>query len=60
MTFNAAMEEYEKLRGTAGGEYVLSEMKRLGLTTKTDEGKAKFADLVEAAFGQSYGYPWGI
>ena len=60
MTFDESMERWEGLRGTNGGTWVLDEMKRLNQTTKTDEGKRTFADLVEQALSQTYGYPWGM
>lgn len=58
MTFNEAMDKWENLRSTPGGEWVLKEMKLRDLTTKTDEGKRVFTNLVEQACGQLYGWPF--
>ena len=55
MTFDEAIERWQSIRQTDLGNEILDQMKREDLTTKTPEGKQRFADLVDNSC-----FEWGM
>lgn len=55
MSFAEAMDRWDMIRNTDSGKWILDAMKAEGHTTKTEAGKARFAELVEMALNDPYG-----